>query len=397
MSEGRIRCLEFFSGIGGMHFALKAASLSSKIDFQVVEAFDINTNANQTYTHNFPSIKPKAANVEHLPLSRYEEYAADFWLLSPPCQPFTRGGKGLDDKDARSSGLLFLIETLKQMEKKPKYLFLENVLNFERSQCRDKLVAVLREYGYRVKEYLVSPLEIGIPNNRLRYYLSAIRIQEQPFECEDVEEIIRTLSQCASAEVVELNDVFYSNENRKQSESDQQIRRLESHQEIKQHHSEQSIKQLGSNESQIAAKRHCPSEEISLKSSLSLERYLDKNIDESFLVPQEYLLRCKNFTFDIVCPLDCYSSTFTKAYGSHQIVGTGSLVSSYPLKDKSDQQAVLEAKPRFFTPNEIAKLHDFPPSFSFPSSITTKQKYKLLGNSLNVKVVALIIGEMFIE
>lgn len=43
---------------------------------------------------------------------------------------------------------------------------------------------------------------------------------------------------------------------------------------------------------------------------------------------------------------------------------------------------------RYFTPREVANLHSFPSSFSFPPHVTTKQQYALLGNSLSVAVVA---------
>src|SRR5436309_1751695 len=60
-----------------------------------------------------------------------EKYKDNCWLMSPPCQPYTRGGKSLDDKDQRSSGLLHLIEIMPKLSDPPNYIFLENVLNFE--------------------------------------------------------------------------------------------------------------------------------------------------------------------------------------------------------------------------------------------------------------------------
>jgi tRNA (cytosine38-C5)-methyltransferase len=51
--------------------------------------------------------------------------------MSPPCQPYTRGGKSLDDKDQRAKGLLNLIDVLSKLSDPPSYIFLENVLNFE--------------------------------------------------------------------------------------------------------------------------------------------------------------------------------------------------------------------------------------------------------------------------
>lgn len=42
---------------------------------------------------------------------------------------------------------------------------------------------------------------------------------------------------------------------------------------------------------------------------------------------------------------------------------------------------------RHFTPAEIAALHSFPPSFTFPLHVTLRQRYALLGNSLSASVV----------
>lgn len=44
-----LKCLEFYSGIGGMAAALKAVCP----ECSVLAAFDINELANRTYAHNF--------------------------------------------------------------------------------------------------------------------------------------------------------------------------------------------------------------------------------------------------------------------------------------------------------------------------------------------------------
>ena len=43
---------------------------------------------------------------------------------------------------------------------------------------------------------------------------------------------------------------------------------------------------------------------------------------------------------------------------------------------------------RYFASSEIALLHGFPPSFTFPPAVGRKKQYELLGNSLSVQVVA---------
>jgi tRNA (cytosine38-C5)-methyltransferase len=52
---------------------------------------------------------------------------------------------------------------------------------------------------------------------------------------------------------------------------------------------------------------------------------------------------------------------------------------------------------RYFTPREVANLHSFPPSFAFPSHVTLRQRYALLGNSLSVAVVADLLRYLFAE
>lgn len=44
---------------------------------------------------------------------------------------------------------------------------------FEVSETRQELVETLRGLGYHVREFLLSPMNYGIPNSRLRYYLLA--------------------------------------------------------------------------------------------------------------------------------------------------------------------------------------------------------------------------------
>lgn len=55
----------------------------------------------------------------------------------------------------------------------PTYILVENVQGFECSEARIELITTLKETGYTHRELLVSPLQFGIPNSRLRYYLLA--------------------------------------------------------------------------------------------------------------------------------------------------------------------------------------------------------------------------------
>ena len=128
------------------------------------------------------------------------------------------------------------------------------------------------------------------------------------------------------------------------------------------------------------------------------------------MVPSRYLTDYKNyrhgirrvaFCVDIVKPCDFSCTTFTKAYASKYIIGTGSFLqtAAFDLEyAKDDPEALLKVGLRFFTPTEIALLHGFPVGngFEFPEGLALIQQYRLLGNSLNIKVVALILRRLFI-
>nr|KAJ3420962.1 tRNA (cytosine-5-)-methyltransferase [Polyrhizophydium stewartii] len=145
------------------------------------------------------------------------------------------------------------------------------------------------------------------------------------------------------------------------------------------------------------------------------------------LVPQEYILKRKSFRFDLVKPTDRISSCFTKAYGSHHVIGSGSFLQTERLDVRvlafnivlrrspltgvaaqvefavDDGPSVVAARPRFFRPTEVARLHGFPidgpprgdprlHAMAFPDSLSVAQQLKLLGNSLSVDVVAHLLS-----
>ena len=322
-----IRAIEFFSGIGGLHCGLRYADKEAK----VVAAFDTNVNANEVYFHNF-GIQPSTKGINRLEASFIDKFNANCWLLSPPCQPFTKGGKRLDDKDSRSEGLLNLISILPRVKIKPEYLFLENVPNFETSVCRDLLVKVLEDLNYVIDEFLVSPLLVGVPNDRVRYYLTA------------------KASDYSKGNPIHTNiDEF------------------------------------------------CP--QYPKTDVEKLANYLDKNPGLDYFVPESAIRKRTNFEFDVVQSTSKYCSTFTKAYGGHHFFGSGSILQTcgptYNESFTNDQ--LLDTKPRYFTPAEIQRLHCLPKDFKFPDQITKAQKYKLLGNSLNCKIVGVLLQSLLQE
>uniref|UniRef100_A0A673UY41 tRNA (cytosine(38)-C(5))-methyltransferase n=1 Tax=Suricata suricatta TaxID=37032 RepID=A0A673UY41_SURSU len=150
---------------------------------------------------------------------------------------------------------------------------------------------------------------------------------------------------------------------------------------------------------QIDRKRHQDSD-LSVQ---MLKDFLEDDVDTNqYFVPPKSLLRYA-LLLDIVKPTCRRSTCFTKGYGTY-VEGTGSVLQTSEdvqieniyrsLTNLSQEEKItrlLMLKLRYFTPKEIANLLGFPPEFGFPEKITVKQRYRLLGNSLNVHVVAKLI------
>ncbi|XP_029687713.1 tRNA (cytosine(38)-C(5))-methyltransferase-like isoform X1 [Takifugu rubripes] len=392
-----MRVLELYSGIGGMHYAL----IESNLSYQVVAAVDINTTANQVYTHNFPNTALLNKTIEGITLEEFNKLSFDMILMSPPCQPFTRIGLQRDLDDPRTKSFLHIVDLLPRLSKAPLYILLENVKGFEKSAAREYLVKTLRECQYTVQEMMVSPTHVGIPNSRLRYYLMAKRSAQQKSDAQTGQEA-----------PVSFHPTFQN-----LSPTTDELQELQI-----------SAPSTGPAEDAPPAPHICPSQDKShtcpcstqLKATLEVQKKQIQNSDlsvqqiQAFLEPQEdvhepqHLLPPKTLLryaqlLDIVRPSCRRSVCFTKGYRKY-VEGTGSVLQCcldtsvedvFPSLDQCSEeekvQRLLDLKLRYFTPREVANLMGFPQSFTFPESVSTKQQYRLLGNSLNVVVVAKLL------
>lgn len=118
---------------------------------------------------------------------------------------------------------------------------------------------------------------------------------------------------------------------------------------------------------------------------------------EAYLINDKQLLKGGK-ALDIVTKHSKRSCCFTRSYSSY-LCGTGSVYSSLSeenienikqiINDNDSNLEVLKSlKLRFFTPAEISKFMCFPVS-NFP--VGKKKAYQLLGNSINVYVVARLL------
>ncbi|KAJ3200689.1 spindle assembly checkpoint kinase, partial [Entophlyctis luteolus] len=371
VGEPSVRALEFFCGIGGLHYGLlhcfSNAPEKTKLAVDVVAAFDINHVTNHVYHFNFGS-KPTQTAIEKITPKDLDKFDAN---------PYTRGGKKLDDKDPRAKALLHLVSILPKLKEPPKYLLLENVVNFESSRSRDILVSMLSRMGYDFDEWLLSPLQFGIPNDRKRYYLTAKRKER------------RILAEGGE------NDKISNIELKLRTEWEHPVPPLES---LSKYLDRKLDGVVG------GCTPHMPaSNPIAAETALETSEH-----DAGALKIPEAFVKKRKFISDgyVVGPADKKSACFTKAYGHHGI-GAGSFlqtkgfdVSDNLPKTLDDPAAAVSLFGlRLFSPTEVARLHGFPvpgqdetddqkavgTQFRFPADTTLIQRYRVLGNSLNVR------------
>ncbi|XP_073437981.1 tRNA (cytosine(38)-C(5))-methyltransferase isoform X3 [Dendrobates tinctorius] len=310
-------------------------------------------------------------------------------LMSPPCQPFTRIGLQGDVSDPRAKSFLYILEILPRLQKPPRYILLENVKGFETSEARDALIRTLENHGYIYQEFLLSPPCLGIPNSRLRYFLIA-KLQGEPFAFQTTNKILEEFPRSDTSEPACPSSAVCRQRN---LQTDEKSLRHKQWPEGAFLYKLETAEQLERKRSQD---NDC--------SVQTLQDFLEDSVESGpYLLPPKALLRYA-LILDIVKPACRRSTCFTKGYG-HYVEGTGSILqaatdveisSAYEsletLCDEEKLAKLSTLKLRYFTPREIANLHGFPAQFDFPDKITTKQRYRLLGNSLNVHIVAKLIS-----
>ncbi|KAL8499307.1 hypothetical protein ACS0TY_022328 [Phlomoides rotata] len=366
--EGRPwRVLEFYSGIGGLRYSLAKAG----VDAVVVEAFDINDVANDVYEHNFGH-RPHQGNIQTLSAVNLDSYEADAWLLSPPCQPYTRQGLQKGSADARASSFLKILELIPQNSRPPVMLFVENVVGFEKSDTHEKMITMLQENHFDVQEFILSPLQFGVPYSRPRYFCLAKR---RPLSFQNAR--FNNALTWAPGPILGYEESKVTSE---EAESHAYWNKLlETCRPI------QDFLELGEVVPESSISEISKDTEVG---NLSVAKPLYQ-----YLVPSNLVERWGS-AMDIVFPESKRCCCFTKSYFRY-VKGTGSLLATIPGKMKNEKSSLQEHCLRYFTPREVANLHSFPEDFQFPEHVSLRQRYALLGNSLSVGVVAPLLRYLF--
>jgi DNA (cytosine-5)-methyltransferase 1 len=164
----KLRFVDLFAGLGGFHLGL------GRLGHDCVLASEIDPELREIYARNF-GIEPqgdiRAIDPRGVP---------DFDLLCGgfPCQPFSKAGSQAGLDCARNGDLAgVVLDWIKT--RRPRFVILENVANFERhdnGRTWRWLDRELRHAGYPlVQKMVLSPHRFGIPQIRERLFIVAAR------------------------------------------------------------------------------------------------------------------------------------------------------------------------------------------------------------------------------
>src|SRR5690625_3726942 len=160
-----------FSGIGGFEQALN--KLGGTCVFASEYDPDAKTQFNQIAYEVLYGHKPHGdiRLIDEKDVPSHDIMTAGF-----PCQSFSVAGKRKGFEDTR--GTLFFEIARIAKEKRPKALLLENVkglVNHDKGRTLDVMIRTLSEIGYVVDFNVLNSKYFGVPQNRERIFIVAVR------------------------------------------------------------------------------------------------------------------------------------------------------------------------------------------------------------------------------
>lgn len=390
MNLDNIKFIDLFCGIGGFHQAL------SKYNSECVMACDIDKNCREIYELNY-QIKPEK-NIKNID----EKTIPDFDILCAgfPCQSFSNGGKKQNLQDPR--GTLFEDILRIAYEKKPKFMFLENVKyikNIDNGNTFKHIIKRINETGYYVNSeniFQLSPHNLGIPQKRERLIFVCIR--NDIYDCNKKIEFILPNIEINLDKIIE-ND---KNLTKKYIISKDTENILNIWDEI--------------------------IEKIDDKESLSptilcnefYKNYTDNEFDNLQKWKKDYIIKNRPLYNKYKKHWDVWYNKYKNVLQQKEINGklewqagkkkqndsiwnyfiqlrqSGIRVKQnnyFPTLVAMVQTPIYGKEKRYITPRECARLQSFPDTFIIHKN--DKIAYKQFGNAVNVEVIGFIINQTF--
>ena len=194
----KIRVVELFAGVGGFRIGLEGyngKSCSSSYSKQYRSAYEViwsnqwepstkAQHANLVYNNRWPDANHCGNDIEQVIENDFKSIPNHDLLVGGfPCQDYSvattlKNSKGLIGKKGVLWWSIYSI-LKKKGNKKPKFLFLENVDRLLVSPSKQRgrdfavILSCLNELGYAVEWRVINAAEYGMPQRRRRVYIVA--------------------------------------------------------------------------------------------------------------------------------------------------------------------------------------------------------------------------------
>jgi len=160
-------CGDLFAGCGGFSQGLSNIGIKSKW------AIEWNLDASTSYKANHKDAKVFNTNIKALNPSDFE--SVDVIIGGPPCQGFSSANTSI--KGVRSFKSDIRNELYKEFVRflevlKPKEFIMENVKEIQ--NVKEEIIKEFEDIGYSVKTELVKGNDIGMKQNRIRFFFIGV-------------------------------------------------------------------------------------------------------------------------------------------------------------------------------------------------------------------------------
>lgn len=168
-----ITFLDFFAGIGGFRTAVE------RLGGTCLGFAEIDKHARQSYKALYNTEGEREwHDITQVTDEEFAELAGQVDLINAgfPCQAFSVAGKRQGFEDSR--GTLFYEVARAAKAIRPKYILLENVkglLSHDKGNTVDVIFRTLNEIGYTIDFTVLNSKHFGVPQNRERIFIMAVR------------------------------------------------------------------------------------------------------------------------------------------------------------------------------------------------------------------------------
>lgn len=164
-----MKVASFFSGIGGIDLGLERAGM------EVVFQCEINHFGQQILKKHWPNVQLEGDINDVKPT---DVPSAELWCGGFPCQDLSLANQGKrQGLEGARSGLFYMFaELIRAQEKKPRWVFMENVpglLNSRKGDDFKRLLYTMDELGYGISWRVLDAKYFGTPQRRRRVYIVA--------------------------------------------------------------------------------------------------------------------------------------------------------------------------------------------------------------------------------